>query len=93
MSDAIMTMSALAQPTRLRVATTLAGVFPKGLPVTELAARVDTPQNTMSGHLAILLRAGLVATHRIGRIVEYRAEPKTLRSLAEYLLDHAPAEA
>lgn len=85
-------MSALAQPTRLRVTTMLAGEFPKGLPVGELATRVDTPQNTMSGHLAILARAGLVATRRIGRIVEYRVEPETLRSLAEFLLANAPEE-
>ncbi|MDK2768292.1 MAG: metalloregulator ArsR/SmtB family transcription factor [Sphingomonas sp.] len=92
MTEAIMTMSALAQPTRLRVTMTLASEFPKGLPVGELAARVDTPQNTMSGHLAILSRAGLVATRRIGRIVEYRAEPGSLRSLAEFLLANAPEE-
>lgn len=91
MNDAIMTMSALAQPTRMRVATTLAGEFPKGLPVGELAARVETPHNTMSAHLAVLSRAGLVVARREGRVVEYSADPDAIRSLADFLLKHAAA--
>ncbi len=82
---AIRMMSALAQPTRLRVASALAQEFPGGLPVNELAKLVDTPQNTMSSHLAILARAGVVVARRTGRVVEYRADARSLDALADFV--------
>jgi DNA-binding transcriptional ArsR family regulator len=87
---AIGMMSALAQPTRLRVVTALAKRFPKGLPAGELARLAETPQNTMSSHLAILARAGLVVATRTGRVVEYSADTKSLEALAGYVAALAP---
>ena len=88
--SAISMMGALAQPTRLKVVAVLGREFPDGLPVGELAARAETPPNTMSTHLAILSRAGLVVARRIGRVIEYRIDEGALRHLAEYLLEQAP---
>lgn len=83
--SAIAMMSALAQPTRLKVVAELVRSHPAGMPVGDLAKRADTPPNTMSSHLAILSRAGLVAARRNGRVVEYSAEDKALESLAGFL--------
>ncbi|MFI7843849.1 ArsR/SmtB family transcription factor, partial [Acinetobacter baumannii] len=47
---------------------------PDGVPAGELARLIDVPQNTMSAHLATLLRAGLVKSERQSRSIIYRAE-------------------
>ncbi|MBP2459944.1 DNA-binding transcriptional ArsR family regulator [Rhizobium sp. PvP014] len=44
------------------------------------------PQNTMSAHLNILSRAGLVSSQRQSRVVTYRVEMETLRELVLFLL-------
>ncbi len=79
-------MSALAQPTRLEVFTQLARSRPDGLSSGALAERIGTLPNTMSTHLAILSRAGLVSTTKVGRQVVYRAEPDAIRDLALFLM-------
>ena len=80
-------MSALAQPTRLSVFTILAGEQPDGLSAGEIAARSNTPPNTMSAHLAILSRAGLVTSSKQGRVVTYSACPGAVRDLCAFLAD------
>lgn len=81
---AIQLMSALAQPTRLRVFLEL-GRRPEGLPVGELAKLIDTPANTMSTHLSILSRSGAVIANRRGRVVTYSATPDAVSELATFL--------
>jgi len=85
-TQAIQVMSALAQPTRLEVFTQLARARPDGLPAGALAERVGTPANTMSAHLAILSRAGLVASVKAGRHIIYKADPDAIRDLALFLM-------
>lgn len=82
---AIELMSALAQPTRLEVFSHLARAQPDGLSSGTLAERVGTPPNTMSVHLAILSRAGLISSIKSGRQVIYKAEPNAIRELAVFL--------
>lgn len=86
-------MGALAQPTRLKVVAELVRHAPEGLAVGEIATRVDTPQNTMSAHLAILSRAGLVAATREGRIVRYSFVQGSLPNLADFLVHGLPTGA
>lgn len=83
---AMLMMSALAQATRLNVFTILAGQQPAGLSAGEIAAKTDTPANTMSAHLAILSRAGLVTSSKKGRVVTYTACPEAVRQLCEFLM-------
>ena len=83
---AIQVMSALAQPTRLEVFTQLARARPDGLSAGDIAARTGTPATTMSAHLAILSRAGLVTTAKSGRHIIYKAEPDAVRDLALFLM-------
>jgi DNA-binding transcriptional ArsR family regulator len=56
------------------------------LPAGEIARRLDVPQNTMSAHLAILARAGLVKSERHSRSITYRAELEALRALTLFLV-------
>ena len=83
---AIDCLSALAQPTRLEVFRLLVKQEPDGLPAGEIARRMDVPHNTMSTHLSILTRAGLVSVERHSRSMIYRVELKTIRGLVLFLL-------
>ena len=83
---AVDAFSALAQPTRLEVFRLLVRQEPDGLPAGEIARRLDVPHNTMSTHLAILSRAGLVTNVRHSRSLVYRVELQAVRQLAVYLL-------
>jgi len=83
---AMQMMSALSQATRLNVFTILAGQHPDGLSAGELATKTNTPANTMSAHLAILSRAGLVTSSKEGRVVTYTACPGVVRDLSAFLV-------
>lgn len=84
--DAIAALAALAQPTRLEAFRLLVMHEPEGLPSGELARRLAVPGNTMSTHLAILARAGLVMNERESRVIRYRANLEGLRAVVLYLL-------
>lgn len=78
--------SALAQPTRLKAFRRLVVAHPQGLPAGEIAAYCKVPHNTMSTHLAALLRGGLIAVTREGRVMNYRADLDGLRGLVGFLM-------
>ena len=65
--DAILAFSALAQPTRLAVFRLLMAHEPDGLSAGDVARQIEVPHNTMSTHLGILSRAGLIRATRQGR--------------------------
>ncbi|HEY0327615.1 MAG TPA: metalloregulator ArsR/SmtB family transcription factor [Rhodopseudomonas sp.] len=82
----ILALAALAQSTRLEVFRLLVKHEPQGLPAGEIARALAVPQNTMSSHLAILTRAGLVSSARHSRSIVYRAELPRFQSVALFLL-------
>lgn len=84
--DAIAALSALAQPTRLDTFRLLVRREPEGVAAGELARLMDVPQNTMSSHLAILTRAGLIDNERQSRSILYRANLDGFRDLTLFLL-------
>jgi len=84
--QAISAFAALAQPTRLDVFRLLMEHEPDGLPAGEVARRMDVPHNTMSTHLAILTRAGLIEAERQSRSIIYRAKLDAVRALAGFLI-------
>lgn len=71
--DAIRVFDALAQPTRLETYRLLLRYVPYGLPAGDIARLLAVPHNTMSTHLALLERAGLLAARRDGRSIIYAA--------------------
>ncbi|EXS70601.1 ArsR/SmtB family transcription factor [Sphingobium sp. Ant17] len=83
---AITALSALAQGTRLDTFRLLVRHEPDGLAAGEIARQLDVPQNTMSAHLGILTRAGLVRSERHSRSIIYRADLDGLRALTLFLL-------
>jgi len=85
-TEVIDALSALAQSTRLDTFRLLVAREPEGVAAGELARLIDVPQNTMSTHLAILARAGLVRGERHSRSVVYRADLQRFREVTLYLL-------
>ncbi|MDI3308823.1 MAG: metalloregulator ArsR/SmtB family transcription factor [Acetobacteraceae bacterium] len=77
---------ALSQDTRLAVLRLLVEAGVEGMPAGDIARHFGTPHNTMSSHLAILTRAGLVTSRREGRSVIYAADYAGLRGLIAFLL-------
>jgi protein-tyrosine-phosphatase/DNA-binding transcriptional ArsR family regulator len=84
-NNAMEGLGSLAQPTRLATFRRLLAAHPGSLPAGELARACDAPHNTMSAHLGVLTRAGLVHAERDGRTVNYRADVKAFRGLITFL--------
>ena len=85
-SQVISAMAALAQPTRLDTFKLLVNREPEGVPAGELARLIEVPQNTMSAHLAVLARAGLITGERRSRSIIYRADLDGFRAVIAFLL-------
>jgi ArsR family transcriptional regulator len=84
--EAIAALAALAQTTRLDTFRLLVRKEPEGIPAGELARLMAVPQNTMSAHLSILSRAGLVRGERQSRSIIYRADLERFREMTLFLL-------
>lgn len=85
-SHAIEVFAALSQPTRLDTFRLLMEHEPEGLPAGEIARHLEVPQNTMSSHLAILTRAGLIQSERHSRSIVYRAVVERIREITSFLV-------
>jgi ArsR family transcriptional regulator len=85
--QAILALAALAQSTRLGVFRLLVKHEPKGLAAGEIARALAVPQNTMSAHLAILARAGLVKSARKSRSIVYRANLAAFQNLTSFMVE------
>lgn len=85
-THAIGVFAALAQATRLEAFRLIVANEPHGLPAGEVARRLDVPQNTMSTHLAVLTRAGLISSERHSRSIIFRAEMDRVRDVASFLV-------
>jgi DNA-binding transcriptional ArsR family regulator len=83
---AILAFGALAQATRLDTFRLLVKHEPDGLPAGEIARTLHVPQNTMSAHLTILARAGLVQSERHSRSIVYRADLSRFREMTLFLI-------
>jgi DNA-binding transcriptional ArsR family regulator len=84
---ALAALAALGQSTRFEIFRLLIRREPHGLPAGEIAQAVGTPHNTLSSHLGILARAGLVRGARDGRSIVYRADIEGMRRLIGFLVD------
>ena len=65
-ATALEALASLAQPTRLAVVRRLLARYPASIAAGELAKACDAPHNTMSSHLSILTRAGLIEVEKSG---------------------------
>jgi len=83
--DAVETLAALAQDTRLAIFRLLVQQGPEGLAVGEIAERLQLAGATLSFHLKELAHAQLVAARQAGRFIYYSANYRTMNGLIEYL--------
>ena len=81
------TLSALANETRLAVFRLLLRAAPEERAAGDIATELSIVQNTMSNHLAILARTGLISARKEGRNMLYRAEPAAMRTLLAWLME------
>lgn len=82
-SRIVQQLAALAQDSRLAVMRLLARYQPFGLPAGDIARLVAVPHNTMSTHLAVLEKAGLIRSRRDGRQIIFAIEPVVSTALAK----------
>lgn len=75
-------LKALAEPTRLRLVSLIAGHEGAEACVCDLTAPVGLSQPTVSHHLKILVEAGLLERTQRGKWAYYRVVPAALDALA-----------
>jgi DNA-binding transcriptional ArsR family regulator len=75
---------ALAHLTRVQIVFFLARAG-RELPAGEIQAELEIPGPTLSHHLDLLRRAGLVASRREERFVYYSVRPETVSDLVRLL--------
>lgn len=83
--SALPALAALAHPTRLEAFRLLIRHEPEGLSTGELVDASGLTQSTFSTHLAVLAKAGLVKSEKLGRQQIQRANIDTLRELMIFL--------
>ena len=90
------TLNAIADPTRRRILQTLkqrgpgsssapSGGKPNGLCAGDIEERINLSQPTISHHMAILTKAGLVEAAKQGQWRWYKRNEKALRHLVKSL--------
>jgi ArsR family transcriptional regulator len=88
MTQAVDSLAALAQSTRLQVYRFLVEGGPGGVPAGRIAEALDIPAATLSFHLAHLVRAGLAKSRQDGRFVIYSADFRAMRALVGFLTEN-----
>jgi ArsR family transcriptional regulator len=83
---ALAALAALGQPTRLEIFRLLMRSGSNGLLAGTIAETIGCPHNTLSSHLSILARAGLIRGTREGRTILYRADVDGMRALLSFLI-------
>src|SRR3990170_2533741 len=87
MKQAVQSLSALAQESRLSIFRLLVAVGPEGMAAGSIGEKLDLPPATASFHLAGLTRAGLVQSRQDGRFVIYSADFEGMGRLLAYLTE------
>ncbi|MGR3660303.1 MAG: ArsR/SmtB family transcription factor [Paracoccaceae bacterium] len=85
-TNAIDVFAALAQPTRIAVFRLLVAVGPKGLPAMEIARRLEVAPSTLSGHLSVLKRSGILTATRHQREIHYAANMAVVNDIIMFLI-------
>ncbi len=79
-------LKVIAEPSRLRLVSTLVSMPGAAACGCELTGPLGLSQPTVSHHLAILLKAGLIERLPGGRCTYYRLVPETLIAIAGVLI-------
>jgi DNA-binding transcriptional ArsR family regulator len=84
---AIAALGALAHEGRLDVFRLLVQAGPDGMAAGEIARATGAVLSTLSANLAVLTRAGLIASRRDGRSIIYTAAYEQMRELLGFLTE------
>jgi len=86
---------ALANPTRRQILAwlkdpeqyfpTQSHPFSNGVCAGQIDQRVGLSQSTVSAHLAILLKAGLITSHRVGQWNYFQRDEATIRAFIDQM--------
>ena len=86
--DAVDSLAALAQETRLNIFRLLVRHAPKGLPAGTIARRLRLPGPTLSFHLNVLAAAELIEPNKNGRSISYLARLDSVNRLTAFLMEN-----
>jgi ArsR family transcriptional regulator len=86
-NEAIGAFTALGHETRLTVFRLLVQAGPNGLAAGAVAEQAGVPPSTMSHHLGLLERAGLVRSWRVHRQIFYATDYEGTRRLLAFLME------
>jgi len=87
-NQAIKSLAALSQETRLAIYRLLVAQGPEGLSVGTIAARIKVNGATLSFHLKELANADMIVARQEGRFVFYTANYGTMNGLLAYLTEN-----
>ena len=87
-TQAVESLAALAQASRLQIYRLLVQAGPAGLPAGKIGEELELPPATRSFHLSQLTRAGLARSRQEGRFVIYSADFAAMRALIGYLTEN-----
>lgn len=85
--DAVASLAALAQATRLNVFRLLVTAGPQGMRAGDIAGELVIPANTLSTHLRILTECGLLTVRPESRERIYAVRFEAMRDLIGFLLE------
>lgn len=85
---AIAALLALGQSTRLNAYRLLIEYGSDGLRVTEIATRLEVNISTMSRHLGLLERTGLLHSRRVEREIIYAVHDNGMQQLMNFLTEN-----
>jgi DNA-binding transcriptional ArsR family regulator len=89
--NAVLSLSALAQETRLSIFRLLVQTGKEGLPAGVLSEKLGIPSTTLTFHLKELSHAKLVKSRAAGRYVIYSASFNEMEKLIDYLTENCCA--
>jgi DNA-binding transcriptional ArsR family regulator len=87
-NDAIRSLAALAQATRLEIYRLLVQKGPAGLAATAIAEKLALPNATLSFHIKGLTQSGLVTSRQEGRFIYYAANYPAMNELVGFLTEN-----
>ena len=86
--DAIQSLAALAQATRIDIYRLLMQKGSDGLAATDIAAKLGIPNATLSFHVKGLTQAGLVSARQDGRFIYYAVNYPAMNELVGFLTEN-----
>ena len=86
-SSALSAFGALSQESRLNAFRLLIRSGEDGMAAGDIARALEIPHNTLSTHLSILVKAGLVASRRESRSIIYSVDFDGTRALLSFLME------